>query len=104
MVDKMRYDIILRVYPSFGELIQTLSELRDKIVQSRGNRENRETIYAIIETTDLPGLVKKYRNLMASEQIMRRMAIVRRWERVGNYVVGLAGVILAAIGVYLAAR
>jgi hypothetical protein len=100
MVKKLGYVAILTVYPTFAALVQESNELRDKIVFSRANRENRESIYQVLESVDLPGLVKKYRALMASEPIMRKIASKARWASLFNYVMGIGGV-LFGIGSWL---
>lgn len=102
MLRKLGYDVVLRVYPSFAALVQELTDLRDKIVASRGNREKRTVIYELIKSTDLPGLVKKYRQLMASEPIMKKIAVRERRFMVLNYGIGIAGLLMGAAAVIVA--
>jgi hypothetical protein len=78
--------------------------VRKKISISRKNREDREAIYSVIETTDFPALVDLYREMCACESIMRILAKRNRWrDFLGfwGFVVGGIGVALAIVSIWL---
>ena len=101
IASKIGYDVILQCHPEFPKLVADLNNVRDKIAISRKNRSDREAIYSTIEAADFQEIVESYRNLMASEEMMKSMARRRRWERVINYGIGVLGLILAGIAVTL---
>jgi hypothetical protein len=82
MSQKLRYEAILVAFPRFADLSRNLRDVRKKIVQSRGDRDNRDKIYAVISAADLPKLVDEYNALRDAEPIMRSMARRQRVERV----------------------
>lgn len=91
--DKIGYDAILSAMPSFAELHGLLNKIREKVRESRKDRENRERIYELIENTDFKALVKKYRSFQEAEPIMKKIAAKRRQRMVINYIFGASGVI-----------
>jgi hypothetical protein len=70
MVEKLGYEVIIPVYPDFIKFSQQLQSIRDSIAASRGKRENREMIYASIESAHFPELVRSYHTLRLSEEIV----------------------------------
>lgn len=95
MIRKLKYEAILPVYPEFPKLVAKLDGARGKIVQSRGNREDRAAIYAAIEVTDLPVLVKEYNDLRQNEPMMKAMAKRNRWRDA----LGFWGLIVGVVGI-----
>ncbi|MBF0166360.1 MAG: hypothetical protein HQL45_01915 [Alphaproteobacteria bacterium] len=90
---KIGYEVILKAYPSFSLLFGQLNLVRSRIAVSRGDRENRERVYASIEAVDFPALAKEYDNFKAAEPIMKGLAKTERKRRVLNYVIGIAGLL-----------
>lgn len=104
MVEKLKYEAILPVFPDFALLVNNLAAVREKISISRKDRENREAIYTAIEATDFPDLVKLYQSLGASEPIMRKLAKRNRWRDFWGFwgfVIGGIGLIAAAFSIWL---
>lgn len=107
MIEKLGYGSILPVYPDFPKLFNELGAVRTKIAESRGNRENREVIYSVIESVDFPALVAKYNEMRTSEHMMIALAKKSRRESLfGRYGFWMtaAGTALGAIGVWLAMK
>jgi len=98
MVKKIGYEVILPVFPKFPNLICDLNEIREKIVASRRDRDDREKIYSVLEVVNFPALVAVHKELLGSEPIMKKMATRRRWLDLS----GIAGTIFGIIGVILA--
>lgn len=74
VVDKIGYEHILKAFPRFADLRKSLNVVRSKIRQSRGNRTERDTIYAAIHDADLPALAALYDDFQAAEDIMKSLA------------------------------
>ncbi|HTT82742.1 MAG TPA: hypothetical protein VMF67_04630 [Rhizomicrobium sp.] len=105
MVEKLTYEVILAVYPEFRQLALQVLEVRQRIVESRRNRTERQKIYAVIETARFPELVGKYNEMRVSEPIMRAMAKRSRWRDFygkWGFLIGVAGFAIAIVGIYLA--
>ena len=98
MLNKLGYDVVLAAYPDFRRLFVDLQTIRDRIVESRRDRENREAIYSAIEDANFPSLVIKFNDMKLSESIMTRMA---RRNRIRD-LIGWAGLIFGIIGVLIA--
>lgn len=96
MVSQLGYDAILPAFPLFPDLVHDLDELRNKIVISRSNRDERDKIYGELECVDLPSIVLSFNRLRECEEIMKRLAAVRRrnelltWIGLGLAVIGVA--------------
>lgn len=104
MLEKLKHDVVLAVYPGFREIFVDLQEVRNKIVASRGDRENREAIYSVIEDSDFPALVRRFNDMRLSEGIMKSMATRNRVRDLvgwGGLIFGIVGAIVGVIGVYL---
>lgn len=93
---KMGYDTVVAAYPDFVRLVRQLDEARDKILESRRYRANRDEIYKAISEVDFPSLVQDYRLLRQSETTMRIIKAAKSTS------VGI-GIVLAVIGYILAA-
>lgn len=96
-VEKLGAHTILANFSGFSEFFGELSTAREKIANSREDRENRDGIYASIQETDLPKLVKRYSEFQASEPLMIEAARKQKRERDIGYAIGVTGVVLAAI-------
>lgn len=100
MLEKLKHEVVLAVYPDFREIFLDLQSIRSRIIVSRKDRENRETIYSVIEATDFPALVGRFNDMRLSESIMTSMAQRNRIRDMigwGGLVVGLIGLVLALI-------
>ena len=97
-------DAVIESFPKFSSLIERLQIIRKKIVQSRGNREQREEIYASIEGQDFPDLISLYFEFKSSEEIMKRAARRSRARQTVANVVALAAVVLAIFFAVIAMR
>ncbi len=98
MISKLGYEVILSVHPKFTELFQDLQKIRERIIESRRDRENRENIYSVLEATNFPALVKSFSALRGNEHMMVAMAKRRRRSEL----IGIAGFITAAIAIIVA--
>jgi hypothetical protein len=74
--------------------------VREKIVESRRDRENREAIYAVIESGDFKSIVFLYREFSASEPVMIRMVRRDRLRQLISYGLGIAGVVVGIIAIF----
>ncbi len=95
MSDKLGYDAILKVYPGFSEFFEQLSSTREKIVESRANRENREALYSDIENIEFQKLVIEFGKLQRAEPIMKSIAKKQRLQSWG----GIAGIVIGVISI-----
>src|SRR5579863_5245291 len=66
VVEKLGHESILPVYPEFPDLYQTLFKVREKITESKRNRDSREAIYSTLESVTLPEFVAKFNKMRAS--------------------------------------
>jgi hypothetical protein len=98
MISRLGYEVILSVHPAFPKLFQDLQKIRDKIIDSRRDRENREKIYSVLEASDFPVLVKSFAELRGNEHMMVAMAKRRRRSEL----IGIVGFITAAIAIIVA--
>jgi hypothetical protein len=80
MAKQLGYDAILPTFPQFPHLTKKVIFVRSKIIESRKNREDRDAIYSVIESVDLPELVSSFNELISHEQIMVAIAKKRRAE------------------------
>ena len=105
MVEKLGYEAILPAFPAFPSLYQNLTNVRDRIRESRGKRDNREAIYSVIEAADFPELVRTFNEMRACEPIMvalakknRRIIFFGKW----GFIVGLVALIVSMVGIVFA--
>jgi hypothetical protein len=95
---KLGAEILLTNFPRTTEIYKQLDAIRRRIVISRKNREDRNAIYAVLQASNLEGLVDLYGEFQASEPLMIAAARRQRHQRYLNYGIGIAGAVLAAIG------
>lgn len=69
MVEKLGHESILPAFPAFPSFYQNLTNVRDQIPKSRRERDDRETIYSVIEAVDFPKLVFAFNQMRACEPI-----------------------------------
>jgi hypothetical protein len=98
MTSKLGYEVILPVHPAFPKLFQDLQKIREKIIESRRDRENRENIYSVLEVSDFPALVKAFNELKGNEHMMIAMAKRRRRSEL----IGIVGGIAAVLAIFVA--
>ena len=90
-VKKLGHDVVLWCFPAYVDLLRDLSAVRDLIVVSRENRNDRAAIYAVISAGNFRSLVKSHETMMYAEPVMRRMALKARRNQafaVGSIIVG----------------
>lgn len=89
---QLGYDVVLQVFPGYAELYGRISRVRAKIRRSRGDRSQRDAIYASIQVDDLPSLTSAF-EFESSEPLMRRLAARNR----RRLVLGWLGASLVAL-------
>ncbi len=104
MTEKLTYGPILQAYANFPVLYQKLNSVRDKIIQSRGRRDNREAIYSVIESVDFPELVRFYNDMRTAEPMMKAIAKRERallfygkWGLIVGAILGVGGILVALL-------
>jgi len=107
MVEKLGHESILPAFPDFPSLYQNLTSVRDRIRMSRGNRDNREVIYSVIEAADFQELVNAFNRMRSCEPIMvalakknRRNDFFGKW----GFIIGVVGVIVGIVGIIFALK
>lgn len=107
MIEKLQYEAILQVFPSFPSLVSDLRKIRTKIVESRRSRENREAIYSLLEENDFLRLVGTYNTMRESEHMMKAIAgrnrrndFLSKW----GVIIGLIGGIAATAALFLSLK
>lgn len=80
LAKQMGYSVVHSSFPDYYNYLVRLDEVRERIVASRGNRTDRDRIYAAITSVDFPGLVQDYKSLRRSEITMR---IINERKRLG---------------------
>jgi len=100
MVTKIKYEAILKAYPSFPELYSELGIVRTKIAKSRGKRQDRELVYSAIENTDFPKLVERFQKLRACEPMMINLAKADRREKLIGRILTVISIIIAIIALF----
>ena len=105
MTKMLGYGPILGAFPKFPELYSALTKVRRNIVNSRGDRENREKIYSVLEQCDFRALVVMFEDLRMCEPMMLALAKKERaisfWGKVGG-AVGIIGLLVGIGGVLIA--
>lgn len=101
MSQKLGYTSIIAVYPSFSKFWSQLSETKENIVKSRGDRENREKIYSAIENSEIQNLVEEFGKIQHAEPIIK--AIVKK-EKINKYLGYLISIIISVFAGMLVDR
>lgn len=103
-VQKLKYTAVLTAFPDYAKLLARLNKVRASISKSRKNRENREEIYAALQSVDFGGLVDAYREFQEAEQLMREIAsgerrtrLIDRGLAIGGVAVGVVGIVIGVI-------
>ena len=94
-------DAVLRAYPSFPDLLSEVDGLRERIAESRRERENRERIYTVLEGQDFPELVKQFRAFKRCRPIMEGLARRTRLHLLLGYAFGVGGILVAMLGIFV---
>lgn len=97
MGKKLGYRAILKAYPEFSSFRQQLSSVRNKIAESRGDRQNREAIYVALEQGEFKSLVNAFNGIQEAEPIMKDLAISDKKHKWIGYAFGIIGIIIAII-------
>jgi len=103
-IEKLGYDAILKAYPKFAELVRELNRVKAKIAESRGQRQNRESIYSALEKIEFPKIVTIFSELKESEPIMVGLARSNRQMILLAKAALVAGVIAILVGLYFGLR
>lgn len=96
---KIGYKTVLATFPEFPELFRQVTTVRTKIVESRKDRGNRESIYSTIVSTDFKELVALYNKFRESEILMVKYAKEDRKEKLILYSLAIGGIIAGIIGI-----
>lgn len=99
--EKIGYEILLSSFSKFPELKTAVLEAREQIVQSRKDRENRDTIYSTIASVDFDVLTKLYREFQECEEIMIELAKKGRRDWLVSRALTVLGLLLALLGIAL---
>jgi hypothetical protein len=99
--EKIGLDVVFKVYPDFANLSFALGEVTDKIAESRKDRENRDTIYASVESVDFPSLIKMYRKLVSCESLMKELAKTERKKALPWNVAAILSLVAGVLGAFL---
>lgn len=100
--EKIGYDPILKTYPDYPKLRKSVIEIKQKIKVSRGDRENREAIYSVIEKEDFIDICNEFSLFKASEAIMIELASEQRKTIFRNKLFGYGGLATAVIAIIVA--
>lgn len=102
LTKRLGYAPVAEAYPDFQILYVSFVAAREKVAQSRGDRQNRNAIYETVATVDFPGIATHYTNLLACKPIAMAYARKRTRERVGWWIllfIAISSMILAALAV-----
>lgn len=97
------YSVILKTFPELPKTINALSKAKQKIAESRKDRDNRPAIYRVVETVDVPMIVDFYGQFQASEKMMIQLAKQERRTKFWSLVFGACGIIaliFTVVGAY----
>lgn len=100
-LEKLGPEVVLQCFHNFQAFRVALETVRNNIVQSRGDRSNREKVYAAIENVNFPELVRYHKELKESDGMMRSIIIARRKERFRNQIFGYAGIAAVVLSVII---
>lgn len=68
------YDVTLKPFPELPVLLAGLLHVQEQAEISRGNRNDRDKVYATINAEHFPKLLTLYRNFRAAEPMMKELA------------------------------
>jgi|GEM_PF-1866801 len=100
--NKLGVDVVVTAFPDFPLLIADLGEVRDKIAESRENRDDRNLIYATIQRDNLEEIARKYHAFRANESVMKQYAKKQRAEKTFHRLTTFASIIIAAAALFYA--
>jgi hypothetical protein len=86
-------------FSNFAELNRMLVSVRQEIAKSRKNREDRDSIYRVIQETDLPKMNELYGEFKASEEIIVLAAKQDRRVQVMNKIFGVVGILSLVLSI-----
>ncbi len=101
MSRRLGYHAILKAYPEFGNFSRQLSTVRQKIVDSRGDRNSREAIYSALEQSEFKDLVNAYKGVQTAEPIMKAIAKKEKIAKWAGYAFGIIGIMIALISLII---
>lgn len=81
-------------FSEIHDLFELLSQMREKVAQSRKQRENRNAIYDALADEDFPELIRIYRRFKSSEGLIKKAARIDAMQVYGGLAIGVIGVIL----------
>lgn len=96
LTSKLGFGPVQDAFPDFNSFFGEFQTAHEKIVESRGDRENRNKIYDTISTIDLPNITKKYNSLMAVRPIAKSYARQKFFGSIYGFIIAICS-ILAAI-------
>jgi hypothetical protein len=102
MIKHLGFDVVSQCFPRLSELRLLLREARERIVESRANREARDLIYRTLLETDLPAMVRLHSLLMEGEGPMKETVKAARRKELRNAIFGWGGLIVGIIGCVIA--
>lgn len=89
--------VILRLTPDFPVIADKLQTLRNKIAESRRQRDRRDLIYSAIEGDDFKKIVEFYLRFKDSQEAMVAEQQRERLFKTASLALGAAGAALAAV-------
>lgn len=95
LTNKLGFEAVIHAYPDFRTFYSDFAIAKNKIAQSRGNRNNRNGIYQSITEVDLPELAKQHEQLMAVRPIAKWTALRLKMSGIWAAIVGLAAIAAA---------
>jgi hypothetical protein len=99
MIKHLGFDVVSQCFPELPELRLSLRQARDRIVESRANREARDLIYRTLLETNLPALVRLHALLMEGEAPMKELVQAARRRELRNNIFGWGGLIFGLVGI-----
>ena len=115
--NKLSLSSVVKYFPNYIEVTSKISAIQDKIAASRASRTTlRDSIYDEIETADYDSILLLFTTMRQSEdrvqaevqaeaeekERFRQRQVQLQYEGRLNLVIGVAGVILAFVGIILA--
>ena len=94
---KLGYDPVLKAFPDLSDLFTEITIVRDKVADSRENRDDRDKIYSVIEKDHFTKIIKLYDKFRSAEPIMRGLAKSERRNRGIGYLLTVTAIVIAII-------